>query len=90
MKKLINEQLENYNDAILQWWMYHNGSDQLTSTGNIVIDKDTEIQELGQEGVNKYLGVDKSDGIQHSKMNEKIKEKRVRLILRISSMEETR
>ena len=46
---------------------------RLTSTGNIVIDKDTEIQELGQEGVNKYLGVDKSDGIQHSKMNEKIK-----------------
>ena len=29
MKKLINEQLENYNDAILQWWMYHHdGSDQ--------------------------------------------------------------
>ena len=53
--------------------MYHNGSDQLTSTGNIVIDKDTEIQELGQEGVYKYLGVDKSDGIQRSKMNEKIK-----------------
>ena len=39
----------------------------------MVIDKDTEIQELGQEGVNKYLSVDKSDGIQHSKMNEKIK-----------------
>ena len=46
---------------------------RLTSTGNIVIDKDTEIQELGQEGVNKYLGVDKSDGIQHSKMKEKIR-----------------
>ena len=58
---------------------------KLTSTGNIVIDKDTEIQELGQEGVNKYLGVDKSDGIQHSKMKEKIRKKynrRVRLILR--------
>ena len=58
---------------------------RLTSTGNIVIDKDTEIQELDQEGVNKYLGVDKSDGIQHSKMKEKIRKKynrRVRLILR--------
>ena len=58
---------------------------RLTSTENIVIDKDTEIQELDQEGVNKYLGVDKSDGIQHSKMKEKIRKKynrRVRLILR--------
>ena len=57
-------------------WEYAKASfkkGKLTSTGNIVIDKDTEIQELDQEGVNKYLGVDKSDGIQHSKMNEKIK-----------------
>ena len=46
---------------------------RLTSTGNIVIDKDTEIQELDQEGVNKYLGVVESDGIQHSKMKEKIR-----------------
>ena len=40
---------------------------------------------MDQEGVNKYLGVDKSDGIQHSKMKEKIRKKynrRVRLILR--------
>ena len=46
---------------------------RLTSTGNIVIDKDTEIQELDQEGVNRYLGVVESDGIQHSKMKEKIR-----------------
>ena len=45
---------------------------KLTSTGNIVIDVDTEIQELDQEGVYKYLSVDESDGIQHSKMKEKI------------------
>ena len=31
---------------------------KLASTGNIVIDVDTEIQELDQEGVYKYLGVD--------------------------------
>ena len=43
---------------------------RLTST---VIDKDAEIQELDQEGVNKYLGVVESDGIQHSKMKEKIR-----------------
>ena len=57
---------------------------KLTSTGNIVIDADTEIQELDQEGVYKYLGVDESDGIQHSKMKEKIPNeynRRVRSIL---------
>lgn len=46
--------------------------DKLTSTGNITIDDDTEIQELGQEGVYKYLGVDETDGIQHNKMKGKI------------------
>ena len=61
---------------------------KLTSTGNIVIDVDTEIQELDQEGVYslyKYLSVDESDGIQHSKMKEKIRKeynRRVRSILR--------
>ena len=58
---------------------------KLSSAGNIVTDDDTEIQELDQEGVYKYLGVDESDGIQHSKMKEKIRKeynRRVRLILR--------
>ena len=58
---------------------------KLASTGNVVIDEDTEIQELDQEGVYKYLDVDEIDGIQHSKMKEKIKKeynRRVRLILR--------
>ena len=27
-ENLISEQLENYNNATLQLWMYHNGSDQ--------------------------------------------------------------
>ena len=38
-----------------------------------------------QEGVYKYLGVDESDGIQHSNMKDKIRKeynRRVRLILR--------
>ena len=48
---------------------------KLASTGNIVIDDDTEIQELDQEGVYKYLGVDENDGIQHSKMKEKDKKR---------------
>ena len=58
---------------------------KLASTGNIVINDDTEAQESDQEGVYKYLGVDESDGIQHSKMKEKTRKeynRRVRLILR--------
>ena len=46
---------------------------KLASTGNIIIDDETEIQKLDQEGVYKYLGVDESEGIQHSKMKEKIR-----------------
>ena len=41
---------------------------------------------INQEGVYKYLGVDESDGIQHSKMKEKIRKKynrRVRLMSKI-------
>ena len=40
---------------------------------------------MNQEEVYKYLGIDESDGIQHSKMKEKIRKeyyRRVRLILR--------
>ena len=40
---------------------------------------------MNQEGIYKYLGVDESDGIQHSKMKYKIRKeylRRVRLILR--------
>ena len=58
---------------------------KLASTGNIVINDDTEVQESDQEGVYQYLGVDESDGIQHSKMKEKKRKernRRVRLILR--------
>ena len=58
---------------------------KLASTGNIVINDDTEVQELDQEEVCKYLGVDENDGIQHSKMKEKIRKEynsRARLILR--------
>ena len=58
---------------------------KLVSTGNIEISDDTAIQELNQEEVYKYLCVDESDGIQHSKMKEKIRKeyyRRIRLILR--------
>ena len=58
---------------------------KLVPTGNIVIDDDTEIQKLNQEEVFKYLGVDKSDGIQHSKTKKKIRKeynRKVSLILR--------
>ena len=55
---------------------------KLASTGNIIIDE--VIEELNQEGIYKYLDVDESDGIQHSKMKEKVRKedlRRVRLIL---------
>ena len=58
---------------------------KLALTGNIIIDEYAAIEELNQEGIYKYLGVDESDGIQHSKMKEKIRKeylRRVRLILR--------
>ena len=58
---------------------------KLASTGNIVMNDDTEVQELDHDGVYKYLCVDESDGIQHSKMKEKKRReynRRVRLILR--------
>ena len=58
---------------------------KLASTGNIVVNDDTEVRELYQEEVYKYLGVDENDGMQYSKMKEKIRKecnKRVRLILR--------
>ncbi|XP_047478488.1 uncharacterized protein LOC125031649 [Penaeus chinensis] len=48
------------------------------------LDGETEILTLNQEEVYKSLGVDQSDGIQHSLMKEKIRKKyyrRVRLIL---------
>ena len=52
---------------------------------DIVINDDTKVQELDQKEVYKYLGVDESDGIQHSKMKENIRKeynRGVRLILR--------
>ena len=51
----------------------------------IIIDDYAAIEELNQEGIYKHLGVDETDGIQHSKIKEKIRKeylRRVRLILR--------
>ena len=48
---------------------------KLASTGNVVIDDDTEIQELDQERVYTYLGVDQNDGFQHSKL--KLEDKKI-------------
>ena len=51
---------------------------KLASTGNMIIDEYTALEELTQEGIYKYLGVDESDGIQHSKMKEKIRKEYLR------------
>ena len=49
------------------------------------MDRDTVIKDLHQEEFYKYLGVNESDGIQHSQMKEKIRKecyRRVRAILK--------
>ncbi|XP_047501775.1 uncharacterized protein LOC125047544 [Penaeus chinensis] len=57
---------------------------KLVSGPNAKLKGETEIRNLDQEEVYKYLGVDQSDGIQHRLMKEKIRKeyyRRVRLIL---------
>ena len=58
---------------------------KLTKTSNIVLNQTTTIQELDQEGTYKYLGINEGDGIQHSKMKEKIRKeyyRRIRMVLK--------
>ena len=53
-------------------------------TQNISID-DIEIQEIEQEGVYKYLGIEESDKIEHTKMKAKIEKeykRRLKMILK--------
>ena len=50
----------------------------------IIIDINREIQELEQEKTYKYLGIEKSEGMQHQQMKERLKQeysKRLRMIL---------
>jgi hypothetical protein len=46
---------------------------KLTQTSNVELNIDTVIKELDQEETYKYLGIDEIDGIQHSKIKEKIR-----------------
>lgn len=58
---------------------------KLVKKENIVIDVDTAIKDLDQDNTYKYLGVDESEGIQHSKMKEKIRKeyyRRIKLVLK--------
>ena len=57
---------------------------KLTKTSNIVLNQNTAIKELDQERTYKYLGINEGDGIQHSKMKEKIRKeyyRRMRMVL---------
>ena len=57
---------------------------KLVSGSNSKLNNDTEIRNLDQDEVYKYLGVDQSDGIQHNIMKDKIRKeyyRRIRLIL---------
>ena len=58
---------------------------KLVTSENIELSDDTIIKQLDQEGTYKYLGVNEGDGVQHSKMKEKIRKEcipRVRSILK--------
>ena len=58
---------------------------KLTKTFNIVLNQNTTIKDLDQEGTYKYLGINEGDGIQHSKMKEHIRKeyyRRIRVVLK--------
>ena len=57
---------------------------KLRRTFALELDTDTTIHKLNQGETYKYLGIDEGNGIQHSKMKEKIRKecyKQVRAIL---------
>ena len=58
---------------------------KLVHSQNLVIDINSEIQELEQGKTYKYLGIEESEGIQHQKMKERLKReynRRLRMILK--------
>ena len=58
---------------------------KLVHSQNLVIDINREIQELEQGKKYKYLGIEESEGIQHKKMKEILKQeynRRLRMILK--------
>ena len=58
---------------------------KLEKSDHVQLDEETMIKDLEQEKVYKYLGVDKSSGIQHATMKQKLKKellRRTRLILK--------
>ena len=46
----------------------NNNNNKFVDSENIILEVDTVIKELDQEGTYKYLGVNEGDGIQHAKM----------------------
>ena len=58
---------------------------RLAHSSNIVLDVNTVIQDLEQEGTYKYLGVSEGEGIHHSQMKEKIRKeyyRRIRIVFK--------
>ena len=58
---------------------------KLTETLSIKLDINTTIQELEQEESYKYLGINEGDGIQHSRMKEKIRKEYYRNEIKLNS-----
>jgi hypothetical protein len=47
---------------------------KITHSQNLVVGIDREIQELEQEKMYKYLGIEEGEGIQHQQMKERLKQ----------------
>ena len=48
---------------------------KLQKSDYVQLDEETMIKDLEQEKVYKYLGIDKSSGIQHATIKQKLKKK---------------
>ena len=51
---------------------------KLEKSDHVRLDEETMIKDLEQETVYKYLGIDKSGGIQHATVKQKLKKELVR------------
>ena len=60
---------------------------KMVKSTNVVLNDNTVIKELDQENTYKYLGVNESNGIQHSTMKEKIRKECIRRVRSIMKTE---
>ena len=78
LEDLLSTVTQFSDDIGLEFWLYKCAKatfikSKLTRTIAVELDIDTTICKLDQDKTQKYLGIDKGNGIQHSKMKEKIR-----------------